>query len=46
MIFCFAADRDGFPPERYQYAFVRENFRGRELARSAGFQVVGKIDRG
>lgn len=42
MIFCFAADRAGFPHERNQCIFVGENSVERDFAKEAGFRVVEK----
>jgi bacterial leucyl aminopeptidase len=39
MIFCFAADRSGFPHDRNKCIFVGENSTERQFAKEAGFRV-------
>jgi bacterial leucyl aminopeptidase len=41
-IFCFAADRAGFPHDRDKCAFVGENAIERNFAKEAGFNIVEK----
>jgi bacterial leucyl aminopeptidase len=42
MIFCFAADRAGFPHDRNKCLFVGENAMERQFAKEAGFRVFEK----
>ena len=42
MIFCFAADRAGFPHDRNKCIFVGEDAMERKFAQEAGFRVVEK----
>ncbi len=42
MIFCFAADRAGFPHDRNKCIFVGENSTERQFAKEAGFKVIEK----
>ena len=42
IIFCFAADRAGFPHDRHKHLFVGENAMEKQFAKEAGFRVFKK----